>query len=410
MCRLAAERHPSTVRWKLILHTTTAFGSRVIVREGARKHSGEPNVWVLTGDDPFYDGQALALARTLGWAYTEKPLRFGAMGRLPNKLLGATVRALRPGSRSELTQPWPDLVIASGRRSVPVARWIGQRSRGASRLVLVGDEGAESAEGFDVLVSPGHARLWPHPHRIETLVPLPMFTEADLVEAARRAPDRFAGFTHPWILLLATGGDDNQGLDVETARRLGEQVGSFAAGLGGSVVALADHGPKDEVGQALGNGLGAQGILRPGSPGTPDDRLAHLAQADMVVVTDQSVAVLGVAFAAGKPVYICTLPIGAPARAHPIRGWIQAQALSRPANRRGTTRPQQGLEYFCARLIAGGYVRPTPRPETTFETLIERGYALPCVQSPAADGPQTLDQMGLVVERLKSLLANPRVI
>jgi hypothetical protein len=186
-------------------------------------------------------------------------------------------------------------------------------------------------------------------------------------------------------------------------------VSGLAAALGGSVVALANDGLTDQACQALDSALGAHGTVRPGADERGNTRLAYLAQADAVVVTNRNIAELGLACTAAKPLYICSLPNSASGRPHAIRDWIHTHALSRPANQRGTTRPQQGLEYLCARLIAGGYVRPTPRPEMAYAALIEQGYALPCKQSPPARGPNSLDQMARVVERLKSLLESPRV-
>jgi hypothetical protein len=43
-----------------------------------------------------------------------------------------------------------------------------------------------------------------------------------------------------------------------------------------------------------------------------------------------------------------------------LRRWVERRAHERPLNRRGTARPQQGIEYLCARLIERGFVRPTP--------------------------------------------------
>ena len=60
----------------------------------------------------------------------------------------------------------------------------------------------------------------------------------------------------------------------------------------------------------------------------------------------------------GRPVYIYPLPLRASFRALNFpREWIFARAHSRPANQRGTVRPQQGLELLCARLIDHGFVR-----------------------------------------------------
>jgi hypothetical protein len=39
-----------------------------------------------------------------------------------------------------------------------------------------------------------------------------------------------------------------------------------------------------------------------------------------------------------------------------LTAWIDRRALAAPRNGRGTTRPQQGVEYLCARLVERGVV------------------------------------------------------
>ena len=54
---------------------------------------------------------------------------------------------------------------------------------------------------------------------------------------------------------------------------------------------------------------------------------------------------------------------------------IIARAEARPANDRGTTRPQEGLELLSARLIAGGWVRARQDVEALRGRLVRSGHA-----------------------------------
>ena len=56
---------------------------------------------------------------------------------------------------------------------------------------------------------------------------------------------------------------------------------------------------------------------------------------------------------------------------------VEARARARPLNRRGTVRPQRGLEYLCARLIERGFVKPPADLGLMREQLVERGIARP---------------------------------
>ena len=127
-----------------------------------RDCSAAPLVWVLLDDRPGNSTQSLGLAEELGWPFTALTLRFGTLARLHNRWLGASVRGLEPGSRSSLGPPWPDLVIAAGRRSAPVALWIRDQSQGRSKLVQLGRKGADRAELFDLAVTPAYTRQSSH--------------------------------------------------------------------------------------------------------------------------------------------------------------------------------------------------------------------------------------------------------
>lgn len=90
--------------------------------------------------------------------------------------------------------------------------------------------------------------------------------------------------------------------------------------------------------------------------------LGYLTTADILIVTGESESMLAEVAASGKPVYIYALPDCFPGVWGRIRErfreWVVARANARPANNRGTVRPQQGLKRLCARIISRGIVLP----------------------------------------------------
>jgi hypothetical protein len=90
--------------------------------------------------------------------------------------------------------------------------------------------------------------------------------------------------------------------------------------------------------------------------------------------------------------------------------WIEEIANRRPTNRRGTARPQQRLEYICARLIEQGIVVPPREPKQLHQELYRRGAARPFgavgdLTTPT--GGQPLREAEEVSGRVRRLLGYP---
>ena len=116
-----------------------------VVQETADQETAEaqaPRVWLLLDDRPGHVTQVVGLAEALGWPYERKTLAFTRLNRTSNRLLGASRLSLDTARSAELAPPWPDLVIATGRRTAPIARWIKRRSGGHTRLVQLGRKAA----------------------------------------------------------------------------------------------------------------------------------------------------------------------------------------------------------------------------------------------------------------------------
>lgn len=163
---------------------------------------GRPRVWGLLGERTGDNNQVLALCEALGLPFETRTLRYNLLRAIPGKYLGATLATLAPKSRRHLQPPWPDAIIAIGRRSVPVARWIRKASGGGTRLVLIGHPRVDAAI-FDLVITTRQYSVPSHGNVL--LLPLAMSRFPDLPSPGPKDDALLAALPRPH-LLMAVGG------------------------------------------------------------------------------------------------------------------------------------------------------------------------------------------------------------
>jgi mitochondrial fission protein ELM1 len=399
----AVSRRWPKLAWRLSLR---ARDGRVLERRGgAWREPQPPRVWVLTDDRPGNATQSLGLADALGWPYQRKALAMGPASRLHNRLLGASRAGIDPQRSDPLEPPWPDLVIAAGRRTAPVALWIQEQTRGLAKLVMLGRKGGDDAELFDRVFVPAYCRLPAHPRRAETQAPLHRVTR----ESLARARERFAQLGElagPRIALLVGGDSGQYRLDPATAARIGREASQLARRRGGSLLVTTSRRLRAASQRALRDALPEAALFHTWRPDDPDNPyLGLLAWADALVITADSESMLAEACSLGKPVYIAGLPVR---RSFPwlswLREWVWRRGQAKPAGHRGTPRPQRGVARACARLIERGFVRPTRDLERLHALLIERGAARRLGDDDATFSPVALTDRDAAAAEVRSLL------
>ncbi|MDO9712264.1 mitochondrial fission ELM1 family protein [Paracraurococcus lichenis] len=263
-------------------------------------------VWVLADPRAGTAAQALGIADRLGVPVREVPLAWGGLARLPWPW--PTLAGLTPEARARIAPPpgsaWPRLVISAGRRSAPVARWLGRRG---ARLVHCMRPGL-GAGAFDLLVIGRHdlppGRLPGDPGLAPNLLPI-------LGACHRMAPTRLAaaraewaalaGLPSPRIGLLVGGPVRAEGMAPAVAAALGAAVAGFA----GSVLATASRRTGAAATEALAAALaGRPHRLHRWGEGGPNPYAGFLAWADALVVTGDSVSMLSEALATQASVFI----------------------------------------------------------------------------------------------------------
>lgn len=382
----ASIRHPK-ISWELMTAKGNAFDTdRIHVRRGGpRADSSPPRVWTLTDGEPGNETQVSALSSALGWPSVSIRLERRERIRLPFSGLGSHLRSLRGDDQAmaKMQPPWPDLLVVAGRRVAPVARWVREASHGRTQVVAIGSKAATPANDVDLAVTKAGAALFPHPHRLEIDRPLvsPSAPSAPSPVSARWR-ERLDAIGGRRIVLLLGSGTRRLGLDEIAAESLGRLVAESASALGASILISASRHCAPEARIGCLRGVGKVAIVHQETRDQRDEEHAwpaFLEAADVFVYLGLGETTLAEICETGRPVFL--------APQLPSRGsiWVRmrdsiaeaivARAEARPANDRGTTRPQQGLELLCARWIDRGWIRPRRDVESLRGRLVRSGQA-----------------------------------
>ena len=346
------------------------------------KAKREPIVWVLLGHRTGDNAQALAVgeatAAATGGRVIAKALEFNALYRIPNLLLGASLRSLEGERLGAISPPWPDLVIGVGRRSVPVARWIKSQSNGAAKLVHIGRPRAP-LHWFDLLVTTPQYRLPEEANVLALLLPPlspPTLGGAELA----RWRQTFAPLPRPWIGVLVGGTRAPYRFDGGAARELASGADALAGRLGGALLVTTSPRTNPAESRILAEALSSPAHYNAWSPGADNAHQAILALADRFIVTGESVSMLAEACLTGKPVAIHELP------------------------RQGIYPAWSGERGWGRRLASSGLASPPRDPQVVVRRLVEAGHATVLGMPEPANFVPAPDERPRIVAAIRALL------
>ncbi|ROO28467.1 ELM1/GtrOC1 family putative glycosyltransferase [Salinisphaera japonica] len=407
-CR-APDRH-----WRLIVRKPRrGRADRVWRWSGGALAHREPTVWALTHYKTGHRSQALGVARALGWSLTDKPIE-RAPRRYARALAGDLVRGLtgRPAGAwpGELAPPWPDVIVASGWLPSLAAQAVARRSLARTRLVLMGRRGGRIGESQDVAVVCQHFDLPPNPRQIATVLPPSRVASARLAQARRDWPDVFAEQPGPHIVWLVGGDTPQHALDAATAKHLTRRIGEQARAAGGQLAILNSRRTPAAASQAIEAARGPDSVFidwAGQTAGAANPYLGYLAHADRLVVTGESESMLAEAIATGRPVYIAPVPEARPDLRRRLADWVVGQAARDRFNKRGSRRPQEGLQYLCARLVEQRVFVPRRNMPELHEALIDQGVARYLDDALEAFRPPVWHETEWLARRIRALLPLP---
>src|SRR5262249_34160789 len=194
---------------------------------------------------------------------------YSAANRLPNLLLGASLASVRAAASSALAPPWPDLVLAASRRSVPVARWIRARSGGRAKLVHLLHAMAP-LDLFDLVITTPQYRLPARPNVLQLAAPLNRIAAATLRDAAARWSPRLAQLPRPFVARRGGADRATSRFGAAVARRLAVAA-NIAVAQGGTLLVSTSARTAAAAADALAGALAPASFVYHWRPGDADN-------------------------------------------------------------------------------------------------------------------------------------------
>lgn len=303
-----------------------------------RKSAGGDGIgscWLLTDGKIGDEVHCRGIAEALGVAYEMRQVapRRPWVWLMPWGPIDPREAPDRP--QSPIAPPYPDLLIASGRRAVPYLRHVKRASGGRTFTVFLKDPRTGTLAA-DFIWAPEHDPL--RGDNVLVTLTSPHRISPQRLKAARDdVPRKIAALPCPRITVLIGGDSGAFVYDAKTDRRLAAALRAIAAAEPDAsfLVTPSRRTPPATLRAAREALAGRRAIVWDGSGENPYfDFLAH---ADFIVAPADSVNMVGEAVTTGAPVYVF-----------------------RPQGRGGK------IDRFLARLKEAGAIRELDGPLTAF--------------------------------------------
>lgn len=285
-----------------------------------------PSVWGLVDDRTGHAAQVLGVISKLGLPYQLKRLEYNTLGRLlPPGIQGSSLIGIDKARSAPITPPWPSLVVASGRRTVPSLRAIKKASPSTVTVYLMWPG---SHEGIDLIAAPEHDNPPNAPNVIRTLAPLHAVTNETLVSAKQAWSPQFSHLPRPWVA-LCLGGNTKHGEYSANDWRTVIGAAQELAGHGSLLITTSRRTPADAVKlvETLVNG---PHLLHRWDVDKDNPYLGMLGGADSIVVTGDSLSMCAEACVTGKPVYVFAPDNIIPAKHKKLHQALYSRQMAKP--------------------------------------------------------------------------------
>lgn len=256
------------------------------------------------------ENQCVGLAEVLGLEPVVKRIRLRTPWRQLVPYLGVGKRFAFSSSGDAVKAPWPDLLISTGRSSIPASLYVREQSSktGKRTLTVQLQDPVIDPSNFDLVVVPRHDDLKGR-NVFTTRGALHRVTPALLRTEAQKLLPRLAHLPRPYIAVLIGGSNAVYQLTPHEMIHLTIQLESLAKATGGTLLVT----PSRRTGDAN------RVILQAGLHGVPaymwdmqgdNPYYGMLGMADSILATCDSVNMVSEGCTTGKPVQVIDLPGG----------------------------------------------------------------------------------------------------
>lgn len=263
-------------------------------------------IWVLLDNRMGSVGQAKGIIQEIDsnkFEVIEKKLEYSRWAGLPNFIRGNSLLGIR--NKEIINGEFPDLIISTSRRTVPVALYMKKRNKNTilTQLMFPGnyginkfakiflpqhDEGKNKRNNFYFTVG--------SPHRV---------CEKFLQQHRDIWQKKFANLPKPLTAVIIGGAIKGKPFALENAEKMAQEIKSLKQRIGGSILVTDSRRTGNEAEKLIMDilkDIPAYSFLW----GSKDDNplMGYYACADNFVVSGDSVSMCCEACGTGKPVFI----------------------------------------------------------------------------------------------------------
>ncbi len=284
--------------------------------------------WLITDGKIGMDVQVRGVADALGLDADMKHVAPAGVHRFLSPWLPPAARE-RIGSGGPLSPPWPDVVLATGRLSIPYLRAV-RRQAGEETYTVILQDPKTGAGSADLIWVPAHDTL-----RGTNVITTPTaphsFTKTRIAGLRANMPAGIAALPGPRVAVILGGRSGDYPYSDACHRRLATSLQSLAA-LGVSFLIT----PSRRTHPELLATVDAATVTNPrifwldqSQNSGPNPYPDFLAQADVLIATADSVNMSSEITATGRSAYIFS-PAGGSPKFHRFHAALQASGAVRP--------------------------------------------------------------------------------
>lgn len=268
------------------------------------KNVNNHTCWIVGEGLTGTENQCIGVAEAMNIVPVVKRIRL----REPWRTFSPYLRFEQWWSFAPLLQPpWPDIVIAAGRKGIAPARFIRRASNGKTFCAFLQDPKCDPSD-FNLVAAPAHDGL--NGDNVITTIAAPnRITDQRLADALKEFPalQRTANQTRTNIAVLIGGNSKTHKMKQAEMMKTIEKLKKLDARL---MITTSRRTPPQIVSALRAAFDGGEHVIWTSEKDGPNPYFAFLAAADYIIATNDSASMLSEAASTGKPLYSIALSGG----------------------------------------------------------------------------------------------------
>lgn len=263
-------------------------------------------VWVLVDDKVGNANQAINLAKCLDFPFEIKKIEHNFLGFLPNWLRFDTLIGIDLAKSSSIDEPYPDVIISSGRKNASVANFIKKNKPDIFAIHLMHPD--LPFENFDLIALPLHDKLERY-ENIEnifyTLGSPSYISEEELKDESAKFRSEL-DMSKPCISLIIGGKTKFGNYLDEDIMELVKRASRLAQTIDANLLITSSRRTTQDIDKIAKEHVKVPYFLYDWSKDLAKDNpyMSFLSLSDYFIITADSVSMCSEALRTGKPVYL----------------------------------------------------------------------------------------------------------